>query len=305
MPEWEAYTKCGALQIQSVIEVLQYGYVTEKTSLEEIVSNIGNGIYKRLQKNMFFQPFKTEIEEKIRQSLALFTDGKILEGQNIIADKNIYITNKYGQNYPLWDKKTYTVQEAIQNNNKKIIDIFEEKRKNQFIVPDFACIDGWEWDKNGTSFLALETIKEQKKNYDTELRNNFSYGYSSSLMKRVMEKNELSRINSLKCIAIKNENGIQKEIILSYSPLTYVKSMDVKSMGVSINPCWKAVIYQDCDITDLREIKIFCRTLEALKKELKPKINTDTITPDITKEKVIEDSLPLNSIKQSKKMGGR
>ena len=287
MPEWEAYIKSGAPQIEGLIDALQNGFVADQNIYdEEDAPNIE-------QKNTFFRPFKKEIEDKVRKSLVLFTKGKILDGQNVLTDRERAIIGKDNRAYSLWNEKKSTIGDV---KKEDLIDIFEGKRENQFIVPDFACIDGWEWDKNGTSFLALETIKEQKKKYDTELYkiNNSSDSIENKfLLKKYLENlkdDEEHNINLLKCIAVKHENGSQKEIILENS---------------SRHKDWKAKAYRNCDLNDLQKLKIFCRTLDAIKKELKPKINTDTITPDIQKEKVVKSPLSLNSIKESKRMGGR
>ena len=105
-----------------------------------------------------------------------------------------------------------------------------------------------------------------------------------------VEKTLLDNPYSLRCIAIKNEDGIQKEAILKIDPS---------------RKRWYAMAYRNCDLDDLREVNVFCRTLNVMKKELKPKINTDAIMTDISKEKVIGNPLFYKSINQLNQTRGR
>ena len=300
MPEWEAYTKCGTPQIGYFFQYLQDE--VERNIYEEKTSpNIKQKIEKH-DENGFFQPLKQEIKEKVSQSLLLFTNGKISEGKNLIS--NMHLNKKNYTEKKIQEKMREKIKEKIEENGRKkiqeikenIIVVFKYKQENQFIVPDFAPIDGWEWDKNGTSLLALETAKEEKTNYDIIL-NKFSdsekYFYDKKFVEtfiKNLEEDESNHIGPLKCIATKNENGIQKQVILGINPS---------------DSNWHAIGYWNCDLTDLRKVKVFCRTLDAIKKELKPKINADTVTPNIKKEQVIENPLSLDPIRQSNKIEGR
>jgi len=279
MPEWEAYIKSGAPQIESILHDLRSNIIINNIYSENNTQNIEQKIEK-YDENNFFQPLKQEIKERIHRNLALFTEGKILEGEYILINK---IQNKENPK----EKTIKKLEEIIEEKKKNIIGIFENNRKNQFIVPDFACIDGWEWDKNETSFLALKILEKQRKKYDFAL--NKISNTTNLILKEICagrfleitEKDEENLTGLLKCIAIKNENGIQKEAILGID---------------SYSGNWYAMGYQNCDLTDLRKVKIFCRTLDAIKKELKLKNS---------KEKVIGNPLFLNSINQLNQTGGR
>lgn len=290
MPEWEAYIKSGAPQIDGIIGVIQSGLINEDVYDEKNIYDIKQEIKKfeenkSKQRKVFFQPLKTEVKEKIRQSLALFTEGKILEGKCILTHRTLDIQDKNGEYYNLWDTKEYIIHGEILVERKDFIDIFKEERKDQFVIPDFACTDRWEWDKNKISLIALKIIRDQEEKYYL----NSLVGIDYETMKKT-ERDRIDNTNSITCIAIKNENGIRKEAVLSLNPF---------------EKYWYPMGYLNCNITDLREIKIFCRTLNVIKKELKPKINTDIITSDIQKERVIENSLLFKSFTQSNKIGGR
>ena len=305
MPEWEAYIKSGAPQIEGVIDILKNGLTTEENmyNVEENPKEYNKNRLK--QKNKFFQPFKPDIEERIRQSLSLFAEGKISEAQRIFPDKNAFVydnNNKFVGIHESYIKESI-IRDKIKEKRETFVDIFKDKRKNQFISPEFECIDGWEWNKNETSVLELEIIKEEEKDYYQQLKNISIHNDEISKDEEIeilfkerivkIEKVEKARLDNprlLKCIAIKNENGIQKEVVLGIDPS---------------DKNWYAIGYRNCDLIDLRKVKIFCRTLDAIKKELKQKINNDAVTTNIFKEKVIENPLILNSISQLNQTGGR
>jgi len=312
MPEWEAYIKSGAPRIEGIIDVLENGLTAKKNvyNTEEDIENYNKNRLK--QRSGFLQPFKPEIEERIRRSLALFTEGKISEAQRIFPDKNAFFydnNNKLVGIYESYIKKSI-IKSKIRKKKQNFIDIFKDKRKNQFIVPDFACIDGWEWNKSETSILALKIIKEEEQAYRQkfiweDVINKVNREISKKgnvetvleeFLEKILVKNEkieekrIDNSYSLKCIATKNENGIQKEAVLGINPS---------------DENWYGIGYRNCDVTDLRKVKIFCRTLDAIKKELKPKINTDEIITDIQKEQIIGNSLFLNTISQLNQTSGR